>query len=441
VLSSLWNMFRVADLRNKILFTLAILALYRFGSYVPAPGIDVDQVQELRRQAEESGGVLGFLQLFSGGALTNFAVFALGIMPYITSSIIMQILTVVIPKLEEWQQQGAIGQRKVTQWTRYLTIAIAVLQSTALSFLFHNGGGGLLGGPSNPTNVDVLPDFTPPNVMLVVLVLTAGTAMLMWLGELITQRGVGNGMSLLIFASVVSAIPAQFAEIRAEHGYTLLVPLIGLFLLVLVAIVIVENGQRRIPVQFAKRVVGRRMYGGQSTYIPLKVNQSGVIPIIFASSVLSLPLLVTQALPSDQGSWGVGVQEWVDQNLVQPDSPYYIALYGLLIVGFAYFYTAIMFDPHKQADTLRKQGGFIPGIRPGPQTERYLGKILSRITLPGALFIAAIALLPSLLLAFADVQAFAFGGVSILIAVGVALETMKQIDSQLMMRNYEGFLQ
>jgi preprotein translocase subunit SecY len=441
VLSSLWNMFRVTDLRNKILFTLAIIALYRFGSYVPAPGIDIDAVQELKNQAESSGGVLGFLQLFSGGALTNFAIFALGIMPYITSSIIMQILTVVIPKLEEWQNQGAVGQRKITQWTRYLAIAIAVLQSTALSFLFHNGGGGLLGGPQNPTQVDVLPDFTPFRVIMVVLVLTAGTAILMWMGELITQRGVGNGMSLLIFSSVVSSIPAQFAQIKAEKGWGLLIPLIALFILLLVAIVFIENGQRRIPVQFAKRVVGRRMYGGQSTYIPLKVNQSGVIPIIFASSVLSLPLLVTQALPSNPGSWGVTVQNWVNDNLVQRDSPFFILLYGLLIIGFAYFYTAIAFDPHKQADTLRKQGGFIPGIRPGPQTERYLGKILSRITLPGALFIAAIALLPSILLAVADVNAFAFGGTSILIAVGVALETMKQIDSQLMMRNYEGFLQ
>jgi preprotein translocase subunit SecY len=441
VLSSLWNMFRVTDLRNKILFTLAILALYRFGSYIPAPGIDLDQIENLRRQADETGGVLGFLTLFSGGALTNFAIFALGIMPYITSSIIMQILTVVIPKLEEWQQQGAVGQRKMTQWTRYLTITIAVLQSTALAFLFHNGGGGLLGGAQNPTNVDVLPNFTPPRVMLVVLVLTAGTAMLMWMGELITQRGIGNGMSLLIFASVVSSIPAEFGQIRAEKGWGLLIPLIGLFLLVLVGIVIVENGQRRIPVQFAKRVVGRRMYGGQSTYIPLKVNQSGVVPIIFASSVLYLPLLVTQVLPSGEGSWGVKAQEWINDNLVQPDSIYYILIYGLLIIGFAYFYTAIAFDPHKQADTIRKQGGFIPGIRPGPQTERYLAKLLARITLPGALFIAAIALLPSLLLAFANVRAFAFGGTSILIAVGVALETMKQIDSQLMMRNYEGFLQ
>jgi preprotein translocase subunit SecY len=434
-------MFRVADLRNKIVFTLAIIALYRFGSFVPAPGIDVDAVDQLRRQAEESGGVLAYLQLFSGQGLTNFAVFALGIMPYITSSIIMQILTVVIPKLEEWQQQGAIGQRKITQWTRYLTMAIAVLQSTALAFLFHNGGGGLLGGGGNPTGIDVLPDFTAPNVLLVVLVLTAGTALLMWMGELITQRGIGNGMSLLIFASVVSSLPSQFAQINAERGLAVLVPLSALFLAVLVGIVFIENGQRRIPVQFAKRVVGRRMYGGQSTYIPLKVNQSGVVPIIFASSVLYLPALATQALPSSPGSWGVSVQRWVDENLAQPNSVAYMVVYGLLIIGFAYFYTAIAFDPHKQADTIRKQGGFIPGIRPGPQTERYLAKILARITLPGALFIAAIALLPSMLLAFADVQAFAFGGVSILIAVGVALETMKQIDSQLMMRNYEGFLQ
>jgi preprotein translocase subunit SecY len=441
VLSSLWNMFRVADLRNKIVFTLAIIALYRFGSFVPAPGIDIDAVDQLRRQAEDSGGILAYLQLFSGQGLTNFAVFALGIMPYITSSIIMQILTVVIPKLEEWQQQGAIGQRKITQWTRYLTISIAILQSTALAFLFHNGGGGLLGGGGNPTGVDVLPDFTAPNVLLVVVVLTAGTALLMWMGELITQRGIGNGMSLLIFASVVSSIPSQFAQINAERGLGLLIPLVILFLAVLVGIVFIESGQRRIPVQFAKRVVGRRMYGGQSTYIPLKVNQSGVVPIIFASSVLYLPALATQVLPSSEGSWGVTVQRWVDDNLLQQDSFFYMVLYGLLIIGFAYFYTAIAFDPHKQADTIRKQGGFIPGIRPGPQTERYLSRILNRITLPGAVFIAAIALLPTLLLALADVNAFAFGGTSILIAVGVALETMKQIDSQLMMRNYEGFLQ
>jgi preprotein translocase subunit SecY len=438
VLSSFGNMLKVRDLRGKILFTLLILALYRIGSHIPAPGIDFDQVQNLKEQAEKSGGVLGFLTLFSGGALTQFAVFALGIMPYITSSIIMQILTVVIPKLEQWQQQGAVGQRKITQWTRYLTVAIALMQSTGLAFLFHNGGGALLGGRGNTTGLDVLPDFTVPKVLLVVLTLTAGTALLMWMGELITQRGIGNGMSLLIFSSVVSSIPAQGAQIRAERGWGLLVPMIGLALVILLGIVFVEQGQRRIPVQFAKRVVGRRMYGGQSTYIPLKVNQSGVIPIIFASSVLYLPALLTNVLPSE--GWGATVADKIDDWIITTTHPIHLVMYGLLIIGFAYFYTAISFDPAKQADTIQKQGGYIPGIRPGPQTERYLGRILSRITLPGALFIAFIALLPSLLLAFADVKNFPFGGTTVLIAVGVALETMKQIDSQLMMRNYEGFL-
>ncbi|HEY9556026.1 MAG TPA: preprotein translocase subunit SecY [Acidimicrobiales bacterium] len=431
-------MFRIPDLRGKILFTLLIIGVYRLGSFIPAPGIDLDAVQELKRQAEEGAGVLGFLQLFSGGALTQFALFALGIMPYITSSIIMQILTVVIPKLEEWQKMGAVGQRKITQWTRYLAVAIALLQSTGMAFLFHNGGGGLIAGGGNNTGLDVLPNFTPFRVIIVVLTLTAGTALLMWLGELISQRGIGNGMSLLIFASVVSVFPAAGAQLNAEKGTGLLVVLMALAVVLLVAIVFIEQGQRRIPVQFAKRVVGRRMYGGQSTYIPLKVNQSGVIPIIFASSVLYLPLLLTNVLPSS--GWGESVQRFVNDNLVQPDSLVYIVTYGLLIIGFAYFYTAIAFDPVQQAENIRKQGGFIPGIRPGPQTERYLAKILARITLPGALFIAVIALLPSLLLAFADVQNFPFAGVSILIAVGVALETMKQIDSQLMMRNYEGFL-
>ncbi|MEX2294417.1 MAG: preprotein translocase subunit SecY [Acidimicrobiales bacterium] len=437
MLSSVRNTLRIPDLRGKILFTLLMLALYRVGAFLPAPGIDLDAVQELKRQADQ-GGAVGFLQLFSGGALTQFALFALGIMPYITSSIIMQILTVVIPKLEEWQQMGAVGQRKITQWTRYLAVTIALLQSTGLAFLFHNGGGGLLGGQGNSTGLDVLPTFTPFRVIIVVMTLTAGTALLMWMGELISQRGIGNGMSLLIFASVVSSFPGAGARLNAEKGGVLLTFLMLLAIVLLVAIVFIEQGQRRVPVQFAKRVVGRRMYGGQSTYIPLKVNQSGVIPIIFASSVLYLPILLTNVLPAD--GWGASVQRWVSNNLVQPDSIYYIVIYGLLIIGFAYFYTAIAFDPAQQAENIRKQGGFIPGIRPGPQTERYLAKILARITLPGALFIAAIALLPSLLLAFADVQNFPFAGISILIAVGVALETMKQIDSQLMMRNYEGFL-
>jgi preprotein translocase subunit SecY len=438
VLSSVRNTFRVPDLRGKIFFTLLVVAVYRFGAFIPAPGIDLDAVEELRRQAEQGAGVLGFLQLFSGGALTQFALFALGIMPYITSSIIMQILTVVIPKLEEWQSMGAVGQRKITQWTRYLAVSIALLQSTGLAFLFHNGGGGLLGGGGNATGLDVLPEFTPFRVIVVVLTLTAGHALLMWMGELISQRGIGNGMSLLIFASIVSSFPAAGATLRAEKGTTLLLLLLGLAIVLLVAIVFIEQGQRRIPVQFAKRVVGRRMYGGQSTYIPLKVNQSGVIPIIFASSVLYLPILLSNVLPSD--GWGESLQRLINDHLVQPDKLAYIVVYGMLIIGFAYFYTAIAFDPAQQAENIRKQGGFIPGIRPGPQTERYLARILTRITLPGALFIAFIALLPSVLLAVADVENFPFAGTSILIAVGVALETMKQIDSQLMMRNYEGFL-
>src|SRR5687767_5432333 len=316
-----------------------MIALYRVGAFIPAPGIDLDAVEELKRQAETGGGVVGFLQLFSGGALTQFALFALGIMPYITASIIMQILTVVIPKLEEWQQMGAVGQRKITQWTRYLAVAIALLQSTGLAFLFHNGGGGLLGGGGNSTGLDVLPNFTPFRVIIVVLTLTAGTALLMWLGELISQRGIGNGMSLLIFASVVSSFPGAGARLNAEKGSTFLIALLLLAVVLLVAIVFIEQGQRRIPVQFAKRVVGRRMYGGQSTYIPLKVNQSGVIPIIFASSVLYLPILLTNVLPPE--GWGADVQRWISDNLVQPDSIFYVVIYGLLIIGFAYFYTAI----------------------------------------------------------------------------------------------------
>ncbi|CAN5674258.1 preprotein translocase subunit SecY [soil metagenome] len=435
MLSSLKNMFKVEDLRNKILFTLLIIALYRFGSHVPTPGVDFGAVQQLEQQATQGGGVLGFLSFFSGGALTRMAVFGLGIMPYITASIIMQVLAVVIPKLEQWQQQGAVGQKKITQWTRYLTVALALMQSTGLAFLFHNGGGGLFGD----TAIDLIPEFTVPRVMLVVLSLTAGTALIMWMGELITQRGVGNGMSLIIFASVVSAIPSGGALVRAEGGNVVFALVVLLALVALVAIVFVEQGQRRIPVQFAKRVVGRRQYGGQSSYIPLKVNQSGVIPVIFASSVLYLPVLLTNVLPTG-GIWD-SIRTWISENLLAPDNFWYIAIFGLLIIFFAYFYTAITFDPAKQADTIRKQGGFIPGIRPGPQTERHLAKILSRITLPGALFIAVVALLPSVLLAVYGIRGFeGFGGISLLIAVGVALETMKQIDSQLMMRNYESFL-
>ena len=439
VIANIRNIFKIQDLRNKILFTFMIVGVYRIGAAIRVPGVDPLAIEQLRAGAQD--GALGLFNLFSGGAFESFSVFALGIMPYITASIIMQILGVVIPKIEQWQQQGAIGQRKITQWTRYLTISIAVVQSTSFAFLFHSGG--LVG------TIDLLPEFNAWTVFVVVLTLTTGTALLMWMGELITQRGIGNGMSLLIFTSVVSTLPAQGSLVQAENGNVALIVLILVAIALLVGIVFVEQGQRRIPVQFAKRVVGKRMYGGQSTYIPLKVNQSGVIPIIFASSVLYLPTLVATALPST-GFWG-SIQEWVDGNLVDPTSPVYLAFFGLMIVGFAYFYTAISFDPAKQADTIRKQGGFIPGIRPGPQTERYLARILSRITFPGAMFIAAVALVPSILIAVtigtdsssgagAGAGGFAFGGISLLIATGVALETMKQIDSQLMMRNYEGFL-
>jgi preprotein translocase subunit SecY len=434
VLSSVTNIFKVPELRKKIAFTLAMVVLYRLGAHLQVPGIDHLQVKQFQKSAE-SQGTIGFLNLFSGGALSQFAIFALGIMPYITASIIVQILGVVIPKLEEWQNQGAVGQRKITQWTRYIAMAIALLQATGLTFLFGKGGGAtLLGGRGRGLNVVLIPGFPLLRVLLVVFTLTAGTAVLMWMGELITQRGIGNGMSILIFASVVSRLPYDYYRILKEKHFIVFAVLIAISLATLVAIVFIENGQRRIPVQFAKRVQGRRMYGGQSTYIPLKVNQAGVVPIIFASSVLLLPALLTNLIHAD---W---LQKVIDTYVLDNQNWLHLIIYGFMIVAFAYFYNAIAFDPVKQADQIRKQGGFIPGIRPGRQTESHLSKILNRITLPGALFIAAIALLPSIVLAIAKVNNFPFGGTTVLIAVGVALETMKQIDSQLMLRNYEGFL-
>ena len=441
-MSTLRNVFKIPELRNKLLFTLFVVAIYRFGSHVPVPGINLGIIKDLELRAE-SGGVLGLLSTFSGGAITQFAIFALGIMPYITASIIMQILGVVIPKLEQWQEQGAVGQRKITQWTRYVGVAIALLQGTGITYLFHTGGQGAFGGG---LGVDLFAgSYNFGRFALVVMTLTAGFALLMWLGEVITQRGVGNGMSILIFASVVSQLPANFGTVRAEKGTVAMLGVVAMFTALLVAIVFIEQGVRRIPVQFAKRQVGRKMFGGQSTYIPLKVNGAGVISIIFASSVLYLPVMLSQILPAKDDNWAVGVQRWINDHLVRSTSPFYLAFYGILIVAFAYFYTAIQFDPHKQADQIRKQGGFIPGIRPGYQTERYLAKILSRITLPGALFVAGIALVPAFILGktMGDStagQSLGFFGISILIAVGVSLETVKQIDGQLMMRNYEGFL-
>jgi preprotein translocase subunit SecY len=376
----------------------------------------------------KSTGVVGFLNLFSGGALVRLAVFGLGVMPYITSSIIIQLLTTVIPKLEEWREQGAVGQKKITQTTRYLTISLALMQSTGLIYAFHGHDSALLG-----TNIDLIPKFTIPLACFMVMCLTAGTAFVMWLAELITQRGIGQGMSILIFANVVASIPSGGRGIYEEGGLSKFAIMLIVSLTLLVFIVFMDQGQRRIPVTFAKRVVGRSTFGGQSTYIPLKVNQSGVIPIIFASSVLYIPVLISNIVPA--GSF----QAFVKNNIT-PTSMVYVGIYFVLILLFTFFYVYVAFDPHQQADIIRKQGGFVPGIRPGPQTERYFAHILNRITVPGALFLAAVAVIPSIMMAMWHLNKFPFYGTTLLISVGVALTTMRQIDSQLMMRNYEGFL-
>ena len=436
--SNLKNIFKVEDLRKKVLFTLAMILVYRFGSSLRVPGVDAGAVSQLR-EASKSQGALGFLNLFSGGAFGSFSIFALGIMPYITASIIMQVLNVVIPKLQEWQEMGAVGQRKITQWTRYVAIAIALLQGSGLTFIFGQGNGSAFFGAAAQAPDVVLLDPFMPRALLVIPSLVAGTALLMWVGELISQRGISNGMSVLIFASVVSGLPYSYYSILQSKKFIVFALLLLVSLGILAAVVRVELGQRRIPVQFAKRVVGRRMTGGQSTYIPLKVNQAGVVPIIFASSVLLLPVLMSNVLGSAEG-WRGSIAGFVNDYLVNSQNMVYISGFFLLIVAFAYFYNSIAFDPIRQADQLRKQGGFIPGIRPGVQTENYLAKAVNRITLPGALFVAFIAILPYIILWMGDVQSFPFAGTTVLIAVGVALELMRQIDSQLMLRNYEGFL-
>ena len=439
--SNLKNVFKVPDLRNKILFVMAMVALYRVGVAIRVPGIDADAVRQFKASANTQGA-LGFFNLFSGGAFASFSIFALGIMPYITASIIMQVLGVVIPKLEKLQQEGAVGQRKITQYTRYLAIGISTLQATALTFIFGNGNGNAFFGAAQnfPQNLKLLPDGMFPRGYLVIITLVGGTAALMWIGELISQRGIGNGMSMVIMASVVSSLPSGFYNVYLSKGWFVFGLLSLLCIGIVIAVVKVELAMRRIPVQFAKRVVGRRQYGGQSTYIPLKVNQSGVIPIIFASSVLLLPVLATNLLGAARSGWRFEIQQWVDSNLVNDHGLVYITLFSLMIIAFAYFYNSIAFDPIRQADQIRRQGGFIPGVRPGPQTERYLGKAVNRITLPGAVFVAIVAIMPYLLLWGFDVRNFPFAGTTVLIAVGVALELMRQIDGQLMMRNYEGFL-
>jgi preprotein translocase subunit SecY len=427
MLSAFRNAFKIPELRGKILFTVAIIAVYRLGSHLPVPGVDFDAVQDYLQNpaARDPNGAFTLINLFSGGALTQFAIFALGIMPYITSSIIMQLLGVVIPRLEQLQKEGESGRKKIQQYTRYVTVFLALLQSASIVQLAHNQG---------ILPIDIFPGLTPGRFALAVLTLTAGTALIMWLGELITARGVGNGMSIIIFSAIVATLPSEGANIlRVNKGFIFgLVCFLGL--LIIVAVIFVEQAQRRIPVQYAKRMVGRRMYGGQSTYIPLKVNQAGVIPIIFASSLLYIPVLLASIVNRD---W---LTDFTEQFFRTGSHPLYIITYFLLIIGFAYFYNSIAFNPVDTADNMKKYGGFIPGIRPGRQTAEHLNYILTRITLPGAVFLGAVAILPFIALAAGNVQSFPFGGTAILITVGVGLETMKQIESQLLMRNYEGFL-
>ena len=425
--SRLGNIFRVPDLRNKVLFTVAIICLYQLGANLPIPGVSWTQVQLLQSKAGASG-VLGFLNLFSGGALTRLAVFGLGIMPYITSSIVVQLLTTVIPKLGQWRDEGALGQKKITQATRYLTIGLALLQSTGLIYAFHGHDQALLG-----FIIDLIPKFNLALGLFMVAIMTAGTAFVMWLAELITQRGIGQGMSLLIFANVVAGLPSGGVAVWNEGGPIKFFTILAISIILLVVIVFVDQGQRRIPVTFARRVVGRKEMGGNSTYIPLKVNQSGVIPIIFASSVLYIPVLLSNIIP-----WS-GFQHFVTNSL-RPTNFAYIFADFILILGFTFFYVYIAFEPHQQAEMLRQQGGFVPGIRPGLPTEKYFAKMLSRITVVGALFLASVAVVPSILMAMWNINKFPYYGTTLLIAVGVALQTMQQIDSQLMMRNYEGFL-
>ena len=418
------NAFKIPDLRRKLLFTLFIIAVYRVGSWIPVPGVQVDLLRNAVATGA-GGGIVGIINVFSGGALTQMAVFALGIMPYITASIILQLLAVVIPRLEEMQQEGESGQRKITQYTRYTTVALAILQSTGLVTLARNGT--LFGE-------NVMPNAGTGTIVLIVLTLTAGTSLIMWLGELITQRGVGNGMSLIIYISIISQMPSRSRIVEQVNGWGALTMVMVLGIFITIAVVFMEQGQRRIPVQYARRQVGRRTYGGQSTYIPLKVNQAGVIPVIFASSLMYLPNLVANISGS---AW---LQRINQQYLSNARSPVYILIFAALTIFFAYFYTAIAFNPVEVADNMKRYGGFIPGIRPGRQTAEYLDRVLTRITLPGSLYLAAVAVIPFVALAVFNVQSFPLGGVSLLIMVGVALETMKQVESQLMQRNYEGFL-
>jgi preprotein translocase subunit SecY len=430
MLSAFGMAFKTPELRKKIFFTLSIMALFRFGSVVPTPGVSYANVKQCIDQAQ-GGGLFGLINLFSGGALLHLSVFALGIMPYITSSIIIQLLTVVIPRFEALKNEGQSGTATLTQYTRYLTIGLAILQSTGLIAVARTPGR-LISGCSLP----IIPDASWQRILTMIIVMTAGTSVIMWLGELITDRGVGNGMSILIFTSIAAGFPSQLWSIKLQKGLFAFLFVCAVGILVVAAVVFVEQAQRRIPVQYAKRMVGRQAYGGTSTYIPIKVNQAGVIPVIFASSLLYIPSLLVN-FTNSQAGWAV----WISRNLVRGDHPIYMAAYATLIVFFTYFYVAITFNPDEVADNMKKYGGFIPGIRAGRPTSEYLQYVLSRITAPGALYLALVAIIPILaLIVFGASQNFPFGGTAILIVVGVGLDTAKQIESQLQQRSYEGFL-
>src|SRR5438046_583515 len=422
MIATLVQSFRVPEIRKKLAFTAAMLALYLLGAYIPAPNIDLNALDAVQKQFA-GNNILGFLNLFAGGSLQRFAIFALGIMPYITASIILQLLQVVVPSLEKLRNEGEVGQQKITQYTRYLTVALAFAQSIGYVFLFRSFG----------TNAgeDVVKGFTFGRVFVIILSITAGTVLLMWLGELITQRGIGNGISLMIFASIISRIPhgVQAWWTNPDQVFKVMMPFVALA--VVAFVVFMQEGQRRIPVQYAKRVVGRRMAGGGSTYLPLRVNMAGVIPVIFAASLMAFPPTVGELLHT---SWARDLSTFFN-----PGAAPYVIGESVFIILFTYFYTAVTFNPVEQADNLKKYGGFIPGVRPGRPTAEYLDRILARLTFPGALYLAAIAALPTILINQTSANFF-FGGTSILIVVGVALDTMKQLEAQLMMRNYEGFL-
>ena len=430
MLSAFAMAFKTPDLRKKIFFTLSIMALFRFGSVVPTPGVSYTAVQTCLDQAQ-TGGLFGLINLFSGGALIQLSVFALGIMPYITSSIIIQLLTVVIPRFETLKKEGQSGTAKLTQYTRYLTIGLAILQSTGLVAVARTPGRLISG-----CNEAIIPDTSWQRIVTMIVVMTAGTSVIMWLGELITDRGIGNGMSILIFTSIAASFPGQLWSIKVQKGLFAFIVVLTVGVAVVAAVVFVEQAQRRIPVQYAKRMVGLQAYGGTSTYIPIKVNQAGVIPVIFASSLLYIPSLIVNFTDS-QAAWA----NWVRSNLVNGDNIFYVAAYSALIIFFTYFYVAITFNPDEVADNMKKYGGFIPGIRAGRPTSEYLQYVLSRITAPGSLYLALVAIIPiGALIVFGATQNFPFGGTAILIVVGVGLDTAKQIESQLQQRSYEGFL-